>query len=234
MTPDEEKPGEWEQTYRRGQWLSLLRVTIPDWIRVRFLRVSTRWKIRRIRSEYEAIRERYRKAYGAQAMASDPEDREFGKIVYSEQMEVNDLHMALDEAETHWFEARAVKQRVPFPHENLEDDDLRYRLKPESLREFKDVVVKAERETWRHRREWMAFVFAVLFGVVTTVSVFYNMLSTQRKLNDIQGNLKDTQSVLADTQARLNDAQRKLTDLTEQVRRREVITVKRGTIPRAR
>jgi hypothetical protein len=60
------------------------------------------------------------------------------------------------------------------------------------------------------------------------------MLSTQRKLNDIQGNLKDTQSVLADTQARLNETQRKLTDLTEQVRRREVITVKRGTIPRAR
>jgi hypothetical protein len=62
----------------------------------------------------------------------------------------------------------------------------------------------------------------------------YSSKSTERKLNDIQGKLSDTQSVLADTQAKLYDTQRKLTDVTEQVRRRELTTGKRGKPPRKR
>jgi hypothetical protein len=154
-------------------------------------------------------------------MASDPED--------AEEMEVNDLHIALDEAETEWFEARAVKQRVPFPRENLEDAP-RYRLKPEALREFKDAVIKAEREAWKQKREWAALIIALSAAAWSV----YSAKSTDRKLNDIQGKLSDTQAVLADTQAKLYDTQRKLTDVTEQVRRRELTTGKRGKTPRKR
>ena len=237
---DEEKPGEWEQTHRRRRRLRLLRDYIPYWTRIPFLRVSTRWKIRRIRGEHEAETQRRlnARARDAQAMESDPEDRESDRVVHSQRVQVEDLQSALAEAETDWFVARALKQRIekPFTEEDWEGESIwePRRLKPEALRVLKDAVIKAERDAWRHRREWMAFIFAVLFGVVTTVSVFYNVLSSQRKLNEIQGNLNDTQSVLADTQARLNDAQRKLTDLTEQVRRREPTTGKRGMIPGAR
>jgi len=171
-------------------------------------------------------------------MESDSDDREFEGIVYAERVQVEDLQNALAEAETDWFLARALKQRLvnPSNEEDWGGESIwePRRLKPEPLRVLKDAVIRAERDAWRHRREWMAFIFAVLFGVVTTVSVFYNILSAQRKLNDIQGKLNDTQSVLADTQAKLYDAQRKLSDLTDQVRRRELTTGKRGMIPRAR
>jgi hypothetical protein len=166
----------------------------------------------------------------------------FQEIVDSSAVKFLDLQNALAKAESSWFVVRALKQRVPLPstedwegevsiNEGSFIDDRRLRLEP--LRVLKDAVIKAERETWKHRREWMAFIFAVLFGVVTAVSVFYNILSTQRRLNDIQRNLNDTQSVLADTQAKLYDAQKKLTDLTEQVRRRELTTGKRGMIWRS-
>jgi hypothetical protein len=222
------------EEYKRWRWLEFLRACIPDGIRVPVLRASTRRKIRRIHSEYEVIRQRHIKAYDAE---SDPEDKGFFQILNSEQAEIDDLQNALDEAETSWFRARAFSQRVPLPSgENWQDGAgvFSYRLKPEPLRAFKDTVIKAERETWKHRREWIAFIFAVGFGVVTAVSVFYNILSTQRKLNDIQGKLNDTQSVLADTQARLTETQRKLTDLTEQARRREQTTGKRGMSRRSR
>ena len=214
-----------------------MRPWIPDWIRVPLLRVSTLRKIRRVWSEFRGIREEYIKIHDAQASESDACDEGFNEINDAEKAQIDFLQNALAEAETDWYVGRAFKQRVPLPPRDAwerEGDVIENRLKPMPLRDFKDVVIKAEWETWKYRREWMAFIFAVLLGVVTAVSVFDNILSTQRKLNDIQGTLNDTQSVLADTQAKLYDAQRKLTDLTEQVRRREPTTGKRGMIPRAR
>jgi hypothetical protein len=167
----------------------------------------------------------------------------FQEIVDSSSAKFLDLQNALAKAGSSWFVTRALKHRVPLPSTEDWEGEVRIndgsfiddrRLKPEPLRVLKDAVIRAERETWKHRREWMAFIFAVLFGVVTTVSVFYNILSSQRKVNDIQGKLNDTQSVLADTQAKLYDTQRKLNDLSEQVRRRELTSGKRKMIPRAR
>src|SRR5215475_11609126 len=126
---DEEKPSEWEQTDRQRRWLRLLRDCIPYWTRVPFLRVFTRWKIRRIRSEHEAETQRRLKVrtHLAQAMESDSEDREFDRIVYSERVQVEDLQNALAEAETDWFLARALRQRIekPFTEEEWEGESIR-------------------------------------------------------------------------------------------------------------
>jgi hypothetical protein len=119
---------------------------IPDWIRVPVLRASTRRKLRQIHSEYEVKRQESIKAYDAE---SDPEDKGFIQILRSEQARIDDLKNALAEAETDWFVARALKQRLvkPSNEEDWEGGESIWeprRLKPEALRVLKDAVIKAE------------------------------------------------------------------------------------------
>jgi hypothetical protein len=108
----------------------------------------------------------------------------------------------LESWESRWWVGRAERSLVPLaPNSYVGEEDGKFtlddRLRWDALIDLKREVIKAERETSKHRREWIASSVAVISLIIAA----WNALDTQRKIAEVTKRVVSIQLQLASQRA---------------------------------
>ncbi len=126
----------------------------------------------------------------------------FDELRVELQQKTKESDLELQELESGVLIWRAHRNLVRLPpdcyvKQDADDWPGRYILRWELLPDLEHDIILAERETWKHRREWLAFWAAILFGLVTVSNVAWNVFYTQRKLAELSKDVISIQIQLA-------------------------------------